>query len=163
MNKKPKLLIADDSAMNRAMLAEILGDDYTYSYAENGVQTIELLERDLDVALVLLDIHMPQMDGFGVLELMKRRRWVDEIPVVIISAEENAEYIRCAYDLGAVDYINRPYNAAIVQRRVSNTLMFSARQKRLVQLVENQVYEREKANSAMVNILSHVIESRNNE
>ncbi len=163
MNKKPKLLIADDSAMNRAMLAEILGDDYTYSYAENGVQTIELLERDLDVALVLLDIHMPQMDGFGVLELMKRRRWVDEIPVVIISAEEDAEYIQRAYDLGAADYVNRPYNAAIVQRRVSNMLMLSARQKRLVQLVENQVYEREKANSAMVNILSHVIESRNNE
>ena len=163
MKQTPTLLIADDSATNRMLLHDILGDGYAYLYAENGVQTIELLEQNPDVDLLLLDIHMPELDGFGVLELMKRRRWLEELPVIVISAESDVSYIQRAYDLGATDFIGRPFNAAIAQRRVRNTLMLSARQRQLVQLVEKQVYEREKTNIAMVSILSHVIGSRSSE
>ena len=112
---------------------------------------------------MLLDIRMPQLDGFGVLNILKQQYGSDEIPVIVLSAEEDVRIIQKAYDLGAVDYINRPFNLAIVQRRVRNTLFLYARQKQLVHLVEEQVYEREKNSSAMVNVLSHVIEARNHE
>ena len=161
--EKPLILIADDSVMNQQLLTEILGDSYAYLYADDGMQALELLEHALDVDLLLLDINMPRRDGFDVLEVMNRRRWIEEIPVIIISSEDDAAFIRRGYDLGVTDYIGRPFNSIVVQRRVSNTLMLYARQKRLVQLVEEQVFEREKTNSTMVSILSHVIESHNNE
>ena len=163
MERKQRLLIADDSEMNQELLTEILGEGYEYAYASNGMEVVETLAESADIDLLLLDINMPELDGFGVLEVMKRRQWLEEVPVIIISAESDAGFIRKAYDLGATDYINRPFNMTVVQRRVSNTLMLYARQKRLVQLVEDQVYEREKNNSTMISILSHVIESRNNE
>ena len=149
--------------MKQHSLSDILGDGYKYLYANDGMQALEVLEKRTDIDLLLLDINMPKLDGFGVLEVMNERHWMEDLPVIIISAEDDANFIRRAYDLGATDYINRPFNLTVVQRRVSNTLMLYARQKRLVQLVEDQVYEREKTNSTMVNILSHVIESRNNE
>ena len=149
VKNKPKILIADDSMMNRAVLSEILGDEYVYLYAENGVQALEVLEQNLDVDLLLLDINMPVMDGFGVLDVMRRRHWIEELPVIIISAEDDVEFIQKGYDLGVADYINRPFNFMVVQRRVSNTLMLYGRQKRLMQLVEEQVLEREKTNSTM--------------
>lgn len=163
MDKKPKILIADDSYMNREILSDILGDTYVYSMAENGVQAVELMQEDPNIDLIMLDINMPEMDGFGVLEFMKKWHCIDEIPVIIISSENDASFIRRAYDMGAADYISRPFDLAVVRRRVSNTLMLYARQKHLVHLVEQQVYEREKVNSTMVNILSHVVESRNHE
>lgn len=160
---KPKILIADDSQMNREILTDILGDEYEYLYAGNGVQTLELLEANSDVDLLLLDIFMPELDGFGVLEAMRGWNWSEELPVVIISSEDNAAFIQRAYDLGATDYIRRPFNLTVIQRRVSNTLMLYARQRKLVKMVEQQVLERERSNGIMVNILSHVIEARNNE
>ena len=163
METKQKILIVDDSAMNREILSEVLGGDYDYLFAGSGLQALEQLSQNPDVDLMLLDIRMPQLDGFGVLNILKQRRVNDEIPVIVISAEEDVSIIQKAYDLGAVDYINRPFNLAIVQRRVRNTLLLYARQKQLVHLVEEQVYEREKNNSAMVNVLSHVIETRNHE
>ena len=149
--------------MNREILSEVLGSDYDYLFAGNGLQALEQLSQNPDVDLMLLDIRMPQLDGFGVLNILKQQYGSDEIPVIVLSAEEDVRIIQKAYDLGAVDYINRPFNLAIVQRRVRNTLFLYARQKQLVHLVEEQVYEREKNNSAMVNVLSHVIEARNHE
>ena len=163
METKQKILIVDDSAMNREILSEVLGSDYDYLFAGNGLQALEQLSQNPDVDLMLLDIRMPQLDGFGVLNILKQQYGSDEIPVIVLSAEEDVRIIQKAYDLGAVDYINRPFNLAIVQRRVRNTLFLYARQKQLVHLVEEQVYEREKNNSAMVNVLSHVIEARNHE
>lgn len=160
---KPKILIADDSPMNREILTDILGNEYEYLYADNGVQTLELLESNSSIDLLLLDIFMPELDGFGVLTAMNGWNWLDELPVVIISSEDNAEFIQRAYDLGAVDYICRPFNLTVIQRRVKNTLMLYARQKRLIKIVEQQVIERERNNGTMVSILSHVIEARNNE
>ena len=163
VKSKPTILIADDSVINQRFLADILGEEYEYLYADNGMHALELLGSSTDIDLLLLDINMPQLDGFGVLDVMNRRRWIEEIPVIIISAEDDADLIRRGYDLGAMDFLHRPFNFMVVRRRVSNILMLYARQKRLTQLVEAQVLEREKTNSTMVNILSHVIETRNNE
>lgn len=155
-----KILIADDSKMNQQILSEILGDRYEYLYADDGMQALELLHSEFDIEL-LLDINMPRLDGFGVLEVMKQRNWLQEIPVIITSSEDDESFIQKAYELGVTDHIRRPFNLTVTQRRVSNALTLYARQKHLVHLAEEQVYEHEKTNSAIINILSHVVESRN--
>ena len=156
-----RILIADDSKMNQQILSEILGVRYEYLYADDGMQALELLHSEFDIDLLLLDINMLRLDGFGVLEVMKQRNWLQEIPVIITSSEDDESFIQKAYDLGVTDYIRRPFNLTVTQRRVSNALTLYARQKHLVHLAEEQVYEREKTNSAIINILSHVVESRN--
>ncbi len=163
MSLKEKILIADDSEMNQMLLEEILSDKYEYVMAKDGTEAVDILEKNEDIDLVMLDINMPKMDGFDVLEIMNLRHWISEVPVIIISSESDVDFIRRGYDLGASDYISRPFDLTVVRRRVENTLMLYARQKRLVRLVEEQVYEREKTNNTMINILSHVIEYRNNE
>ena len=155
-----KILIAGDSKMNQHILSEILGGRCGYLYADDGMQALELLHSEFDIDL-LLDINMPRLDGFGVLEAMKQRNWLQEIPVIITSSEDDESFIQKAYELGVTDYIRRPFNLSVPQRRVSNALTLYARQKHLVHLAEEQVYEREKTNSAIINILSHVVESRN--
>lgn len=156
-----RILIADDSKMNQQILSEILGVRYEYLYADDGLQALEHLHSEFDIDLLLLDINMLRLDGFGVLEVMKQRNWLQEIPVIITSSEDDESFIQKAYDLGVTDYIRRPFNLTVTQRRVSNALTLYARQKHLVHLAEEQVYEREKTNSAIINILSHVVESRN--
>ena len=162
MDYKETILIVDDSALNRMVLIEILGkENYTFLEAENGQQAVELLDCHPEVDLLLLDITMPEIDGFGVLEIMNQYHWIEETPVIMISAEDSYTFVERAYDLGASDYITRPFDARVVCRRVSNTLMLYAKQKRLVQMVAEQVYE--KVSNAMISILSHIVEFRNNE
>ena len=156
-----RILIADDSKMNQQILSEILGVRYEYLYADDGMQALEHLHSEFDIDLLLLDINMLRLDGFGVLEAMKQRNWLQEIPVIITSSEDDESFIQKAYELGVTDYIRRPFNLTVTQRRVSNALTLYARQKHLVHLAEEQVYEHEKTNSAIINILSHVVESRN--
>ena len=164
MDYKETILIVDDSALNRMVLIEILGkENYTFLEAENGQQAVELLDCHPEVDLLLLDITMPEIDGFGVLEAMNQYHWIEETPVIMISAEDAYSFIERAYDLGASDYITRPFDARVVCRRVSNTLMLYAKQKRLVQMVAEQVYEKEKVSNTMISILSHIVEFRNNE
>ena len=155
-----KILIAGDSKMNQQILSEILGGRYEYLYADDGMQALELLHSEFDIEL-LLDINMPRLDGFGVLEVMKQHNWLQEIPVIITSSEDDESFIQKVYELGVTDHIRRPFNLTVTQRRVSNALTLYARQKHLVHLAEEQVYEHEKTNSAIINILSHVVESRN--
>ncbi len=161
--KRSRILIADDVAMNREMLSQMLGDGYDFVYAQNGVEVVDILRGDENIDLILLDLNMPQMDGFEVLKVMNERHWIEEFPVIIISAEDGSEFIAQAYRLGVVDYISRPFRTIVVQRRVENTLMMYAHQKKLIQLVENQVYDREKVNNSMINIFSNIIELRNHE
>ena len=163
MNVKQKILIADDSEINRALLMEILGDGYEYLEAENGVRAVELLRKHTDIALVLLDIMMPQMDGFDVLKVMRCYSWLDEIPVIMISAAKDTANIERAYDLGVADYMRRPFERVMVLRQVQNVLMLYAKQKRLIRLVTDQVYEKEHNSVLMISILSHVVEFRNSE
>lgn len=162
--KKDKILIVDDSKMNRMILADMLSEKYHVMEAENGRTAIELLQAyETEISLVLLDIIMPEMDGFEVLEIMRRYHWSEEIPVIIISAENSHSVVERAYELGAADYISRPFDEVIVCRRVDNTIMLYAKQKRLISMVADQMYESEKSNTLMVSILSHIVEFRNGE
>lgn len=163
MSEKQKLLIVDDSEFNRDILKEILGSSYDYLEAENGNQAIEILEVHPEIDLMLLDINMPQMNGFQVLEHMGELQWIDEVPVVMISSEESVEIMRKAYDLGITDYISRPFDAVIVKKRVHNTLGLYAKQKRLINVVVDQIYEKEENNNIMIGILSNVLGSHNSE
>lgn len=163
MEPKQKILIVDDSEINRAMLKEILGEGYEYLEAENGLRAIEILRRRTDIALVLLDLIMPEMDGFDVLRVMQCYAWQEEIPVIVISAAEDNRSIERAYDMGVADYIRRPFERVMVLRRVKNALMLYAKQKRLTRLVTDQVYEKEHNGVLMISILSHVVEFRNSE
>lgn len=136
MMEKQKILIVDDSEMNRDLLADILEDQYDIIEAENGVKAIDILAGQRDaVSLVLLDIMMPEMDGFGVLRHINQNHWNDSFAVIMISADDSPANIKRAYDLGAFDYISRPFDAVIVQRRLSNTMCLYARQKQLEQMV----------------------------
>lgn len=162
--KKDKILIADDSEMNRALLEEMLQNDFEIEEAENGKEVIALLrERASEFSLLLLDIVMPEMDGFEVLAFMNKYQWIEDVPVIMISSESSPSYIERAYDFGVTDYICRPFDAAVVKRRVFNTIMLYGKQKRLAAIVTEQIYEKEKSNSMMVFILSHIVEFRNGE
>ena len=163
MEEEKRILIADSSKINRELIAEILGDGYAYSYADNGIQVIDYLSRGSEADIILLDMDIPAKNGFEVLKIMSERHWLEEIPVVVISAENNGGILQKAYSLGAADYILKPFSAVTVRFRVENTLMLYQKQKRLVQLVEQQVREQEEINNAMINIFSHTVEIRNNE
>ncbi len=140
MENKPKIMIVDDAEMNRQLLMSILGEEYTYIEAEDGNQALHLLQNDLSIDLMLLDVNMPKMDGFQVLERMNRFHWISEIPVIMISSEEKKDVIERAYIFGAQDYIRRPFDTFIVRRRVQNTLNLYINQKRLKQMVSDQIY-----------------------
>ena len=162
--QKQKILIVDDSELNRAILADMLADEYEIIEAENGLQGVGLLQQqETDISLVLLDIVMPQMDGFGVLEVMAQNHWIDDIPVIMISAETGSSHIERAYELGVTDFISRPFDALIVHRRVVNTILLYAKQKRLVGMVADQIYENQQRSSLLIDILSHIVEFRNGE
>ena len=162
--QKQKILIVDDSELNRAILADMLDDEYEIIEAEDGLQGVGLLQqRGSEISLVLLDIVMPQMDGFGVLEVMAQNHWIEDIPVIMISAETGSSHIERAYELGVTDFISRPFDALIVHLRVVNTIMLYAKQKRLANMVADQIYENEQRSSLLIDILSHIVEFRNGE
>ena len=163
MKTKAKIMIVDDAEMNREILMVILGDEYEYVQAENGRQAIHILQQDMNIDLMLLDINMPEMNGFQVLDRMNTFHWINDIPVIMISSEEKKDVIERAYILGAEDYISRPFDAFIVRRRVQNILNLYANQKRLMQMVADQIYEKEENNNLLIGILSHVVEFRNSE
>ena len=159
-----KILIVDDSEMNRAILADMLSEQYEILEADNGIAAVQLLHSyGTEISLVLLDIVMPEMDGFEVLAMMSRYHWIEEIPVIMISAENSHSVVERAYELGATDYISRPFDEVIVCRRVINTIMLYSKQKKLISMVADQMYESEKSNTLMVSILSHIVEFRNGE
>ena len=161
---KQTILIADDSEMNRSILADMLGEEFEIFEAADGREAVKILEQmEESVSLVLLDIVMPYMDGYEVLEVMTRRRWLENIPVIMISAESRSSYIEKAYELGVTDFISRPFDALIVRRRVLNTLMLYAKQKKLIGMVADQIHEKEKSQDLMIGILSHIVEFRNGE
>ena len=160
----PQLLVVDDSEMNREILKEILGKEYQILEACDGEEALKMLEQyGTEISLVLLDIIMPKMDGFEVLAYMNRDKWIEDIPVIMISSEGSESYIRRAYELGASDYISRPFDAKVVYQRVINMIKLYAKQRRLIHLVTDQIYEKEKNNRMMTGILSQIVEFRNGE
>ena len=161
---KYRILVVDDSEMNREILSEILNEEYDIIEADSGDTCIDMLRKyETGISLVLLDIVMPGMDGFGVLNYMNRHHYLEDIPVIMISSEDSTETVRRAYEMGVSDYINRPFAAGVVHRRVYNTIKLYAKQRRLIALITNQVYEKEKNNRMMVGILSQIVEFRNGE
>lgn len=161
---KQKILIVDDSEINRALLAEILEEQYEITEAEKGSEAISLLsKRRSDFSLLLLDIIMPDMNGFEVLAYINNYHWNDSLAVMMISADDSPANIKRAYELGAFDYISRPFDPIIVQRRISNTMLLFARQQRLEKIITDQFQEQGKNNELMISILSHIVEFRNGE
>ena len=163
MDKRQKILIVDDSKFNRDILKEILGETYNYLEAENGNQAIQIIGENIGIDLMLLDINMPQMNGFEVLKIMKRSQCIEETPVIMISSEESVDTMREAYEMGITDYITRPFDSVIVKKRVQNTLSLYANQNNLVNVVVDQIYEKEENNNIMIRILSSILGSRNSE
>ena len=161
--KKQKILIVDDAKFNRDILKEILGDAYNYLEAENGKQAIQMIGENIGIDLMLLDINMPQMNGFEVLKIMKRSQCIAETPVIMISSEDAVDTMRKAYELGITDYITRPFDSVIVKKRVQNTLDLYMNQKHLINVVYDQVYEKEENNNIMIQIMSNILGSRNSE
>lgn len=161
---KQKILIVDDSEMNRSILADMLGEEYEIMEAEDGNEGVAMLQQHgHEIALVLLDIVMPNLDGFGVLTAMNRYHWIEEIPVIMISAERGSSHVERAFELGVTDFISRPFDALLVHRRVVNTILLYTKQKKLVSLVADQIYEKEHRSSLMIDILSNIVEFRNGE
>ena len=161
---KQQILIVDDSEINREILKEILKEDYRILEAANGEECLEQLERSgTGISLVLLDIVMPEMDGFEVLAAMNQNHWIEDIPVIMIFSEDSDSYIRRAYEMGVSDYISRPFDAKIVYQRVLNMIKLYAKQRRLIHLVTRQIYEKERNNRMMIGILSQIVEFRNEE
>lgn len=164
MSVRRKILIVDDNEMNRAILSDIIGVNFDILEAENGKDAIDILyKNESDIALVLLDIVMPILDGFGTLEIMRKNEWISTIPVIMISAENSVNVMEKAYDMGALDFISRPFDAMLVRRRIQSTMLIASKQKELEQLLKRQIYDKEKDNRIMVAILSHLVEFRNGE
>ena len=164
LQNKSQILLVDDSAMSRMILKEILGGDYRILEAENGQECLEKMQAEAgNIALVLLDINMPVMDGFEVLKAMNINHTIEDIPVIMISSDDSDAAIRRSYELGASDYVTRPFDARIVYRRVTNTIKLYAKQRRLVQMVSDQIRARENNTDMLVGVLSHIVEFRNGE
>lgn len=161
---KLEILIVDDSDINRKILSGMLGNGFKILEASTGEECVSLLKQHgTAIALILLDIVMPGMSGFDVLHIMNDNHWIEDIPVIMISSDQSYNSIREAYELGVSDYISRPFDARAVHQRVFNTIKLYAKQRRLVKLVSDQMSEKEKDNSMMVSILSHIVEFRNGE
>lgn len=159
-----QILIVDDSDMNRAMLREILKDNYSILEAGNGAECLSCVEHmGPSLSLILLDLNMPEMDGFEVLAELSRLGYMDDIPVIIISGTDSTADICRAYDLGATDYIHRPFNTQVIYRRVSNTITLMAKQRRMAELVNRQIDRTTKQQELMVDFLSRIIGYRSGE
>lgn len=158
------VMIVDDSELNRQILAEILKDKYNIIEAENGLKAVTILQKSVyEISLVLLDMMMPEADGFEVLKYMNQYHWIEAVPVIMISSETDPFFIKRAYELGATEFISRPFDAAIIKRRVANTIVVYEKQRRLAGTVAEQIYQKEKTSNVMISILSHIVEFRNGE
>ena len=161
---KPQVLIIDDSELNRDLLKEMLRDRYEILEAADGEKGLALLyELGTKISLVLLDVVMPKVGGFDVLAVMQKERWLDDIPVMMISAEDSPAFIQKAYDMGASDYITRPFNMNVVRQRSDNITKLYAKQRRLLSLVSSQIQEKERNNHIIISILSEVVGLKNGE
>lgn len=161
---KQQVLIVDDAILNRELLSEMLGNDFRILEASNGAECIEKLkEYGAGISIVLLDMVMPVMDGYEVLDYMNKNHWIDDIPVIVISGEDSESYVRKAYEMGVSDYISRPFDVKVVYQRVINTIKLYAKQRRLIRMVTDQIYRRENNNKILISILSHIVEFRNGE
>lgn len=164
VHRRQSVLIVDDSELNRKMLGQMLGSRFDIAEAASGEACLQLLEQNATgISIVLLDIHMPGIDGFTVLEEMNQKNLLEQIPVIMISSEDTVDAVRRAFDLGASDYISRPFDAKVVYQRIINTIQLYAKQRRLSAMAADLAFEKERASRMMISILSQVVEKRNGE
>ena len=164
VHRRQSVLIVDDSELNRMMLGQMLGSRFDIAEAASGEACLQLLEQNATgISIVLLDIHMPGIDGFTVLEEMNQKNLLEQIPVIMISSEDTVDAVRRAFDLGASDYISRPFDAKVVYQRIINTIQLYAKQRRLSAMAADLAFEKERASRMMIGILSQVVEKRNGE
>lgn len=164
VHRRQSVLIVDDSELNRKMLGQMLGSRFDIAEAASGEACLQLLEQNATgISIVLLDIHMPGIDGFTVLEEMNQKNLLEQIPVIMISSEDTVDAVRRAFDLGASDYISRPFDAKVVYQRIINTIQLYAKQRRLSAMAADLAFEKERASRMMIGILSQVVEKRNGE
>lgn len=164
VHRRQSVLIVDDSELNRKMLGQMLGSRFDIAEAASGEACLQLLEQNATgISIVLLDIHMPGIDGFTVLEEMNQKNLLEQIPVIMISSEDTVDAVRRAFDLGATDYISRPFDAKVVYQRIINTIRLYAKQRRLSAMAADLAFEKERASRMMIGILSQVVEKRNGE
>lgn len=163
-DNKPLVLVVDDSDMNRFLLSQILLDDYNVIEACDGVEATQIIQDHFkELSIVLLDIVMPRMDGFGVLEFMNANDLIQDLPVIMISSMDEDSAIRRCYELGISDYVRRPFSADVVGKRVYNIVRLYQRQRNLQREIREQIEEREKNSRVVTSIISHVVENRNGE
>ena len=164
VHRRQSVLIVDDSELNRKMLGQMLGSRFDIAEAASGEACLQLLEQNATgISIVLLDIHMPGIDGFTVLEEMNQKNLLEQIPVIMFSSEDTVDAVRRAFDLGASDYISRPFDAKVVYQRIINTIQLYAKQRRLSAMAADLAFEKERASRMMIGILSQVVEKRNGE
>lgn len=164
VHRRQSVLIVDDSELNRKMLGQMLGSRFDIAEAASGEACLQLLKQNATgISIVLLDIHMPGIDGFTVLEEMNQKNLLEQIPVIMISSEDTVDAVRRAFDLGASDYISRPFDAKVVYQRIINTIQLYAKQRRLSAMAADLAFEKERASRMMIGILSQVVEKRNGE
>ena len=164
VHRRQSVLIVDDSELNRKMLGQMLGSRFDIAEAASGEACLQLLEQyATGISIVLLDIHMPGIDGFTVLVEMNQKNLLEQIPVIMISSEDTVDAVRRAFDLGASDYISRPFDAKVVYQRIINTIQLYAKQRRLSAMAADLAFEKERASRMMIGILSQVVEKRNGE
>lgn len=164
INERAKILIVDDDAMNRVVLSDLLTDEYDIIEAKDGNEAIEILEKKAkEITLVLLDMVMPERDGLEVLKIMNKKGWIKGTPVVMISAETASPQVEKAFSLGVTDFIYRPFDQMVVQKRVRNTISLYVKQMQLSELVTDKIYERTRNSDMLISILSHIVEFRNGE
>lgn len=164
VHRRQSVLIVDDSELNRKMLGQMLGSRFDIAEAASGEACLQLLEQNATgISIVLLDIHIPGIDGFTVLEEMNQKNLLEQIPVIMISSEDTVDAVRRAFDLGASDYISRPFDAKVVYQRIINTIQLYAKQRRLSAMAADLAFEKERASRMMIGILSQVVEKRNGE
>lgn len=164
VHRRQSVLIVDDSELNRKMLGQMLGSRFDIAEAASGEACLQLLEQNATgISIVLLDIHMPGIDGFTVLEEMNQKNLLEQIPVIMISSEDTVDAVRRAFDLGASDYISRPFDAKVVYQRIINTIQLYAKQRRLSAMAADLAFEKKRASRMMIGILSQVVEKRNGE
>lgn len=164
VHRRQSVLIVDDSELNRKMLGQMLGSRFDIAEAASGEACLQLLEQNATgISIVLLDIHMPGIDDFTVLEEMNQKNLLEQIPVIMISSEDTVDAVRRAFDLGASDYISRPFDAKVVYQRIINTIQLYAKQRRLSAMAADLAFEKERASRMMIGILSQVVEKRNGE
>lgn len=162
--KQDSILIVDDNATLRALLKNMFKNDYKVLEAKNGREALQILTKEYhSVAIILLDVLMPVMDGMSTLKILKEKNILNRIPVVLITSEESAQLEMESYQLGAADVIRKPFNNHIVTQRVKNLIELYVYKNRLEAMVRQQIKRMEEMNERIIEVMCQMVETKEEE